>query len=53
MTLRPWEKLSESILLKSPWWTYKRDTFHLLERLARHGVWNLHGEGESLAKPDL
>jgi len=25
----------------------------LLERLARHGVRNLDGEGESLAKPDL
>ena len=25
----------------------------LLERLAGHGVRNLHGEGESLAKPDL
>ena len=25
----------------------------LLEGLARHGVRNLHGEGESLPKPDL
>ena len=25
----------------------------LLERLTRHGVRNLHGEGKYLAKPDL
>lgn len=29
MPLKSWKKLSESILYRNPWWTYKRDAFEL------------------------
>jgi len=29
MPLKPWKKLSEKIVYKNPYWTYKRDTFEL------------------------
>ena len=29
MALSRWKKLSEDILFKNPWWTYKRDAFEL------------------------
>jgi ADP-ribose pyrophosphatase len=29
MPLKTWKKLSESILFKNPWWTYKRDGIEL------------------------
>ena len=45
MTLRPWKKLTESIVFKNPYWTYKRDTLELpggrpgeLETQIRTGV---------------
>ncbi len=29
MALKRWKKLSDSVVVKNPWWTYKRDTFEL------------------------
>jgi ADP-ribose pyrophosphatase len=29
MALKAWKKLSESILFRNPWWTYKKDAFVL------------------------
>jgi ADP-ribose pyrophosphatase len=29
MPLRPWKKLSEAVMSKNPWWTYKRDACQL------------------------
>jgi ADP-ribose pyrophosphatase len=29
MALKTWKKLSESIVFKNPWWTYKKDSFEL------------------------
>jgi ADP-ribose pyrophosphatase len=29
MALKPWKKLSESLVYKNPYWTYKRDAFEL------------------------
>ena len=29
MPLKPWKKLSESIVFRNPYWTYKRDAFEL------------------------
>jgi len=52
MTLRTWKKLSESILLKNPWWTYKRDTFQLPS--GKHGEYHyVHTNGSSMVIPIL
>ena len=52
MTLRTWKKLSESILLKNPWWTYKRDTFELPS--GKPGEYHyVHTNGSSMVIPIL
>lgn len=52
MTLRPWKKLSESILFRNQWWTYKRDTFELPS--GRPGEYHyVHTDGSSMVIPVL
>ena len=52
MTLRSWKKLSESILLKNSWWTYKRDTFQLPS--GKPGEYHyVHTNGSSMIIPVL
>lgn len=29
MALKPWKKLTEEVLFKNKWWTYRRDTYEL------------------------
>ena len=50
MALSRWKKLSEDILFKNPWWTYKRDAFELAsgERGEYHYVFT---GGASLVLP--
>jgi ADP-ribose pyrophosphatase len=52
MTLRPWKKLSESILFRNPWWTCKRDTFELPS--GKPGEYHyVHTNGSSMVIPVL
>jgi len=52
MTLRPWKKLSESILFQNPWWTYKRDAFELPS--GKPGEYHyVHTNGSSMIIPVL
>ena len=52
MTLRPWKKLSESILFRNPWWTYRRDTFELPS--GKPGEYHyVHTNGSSMVVPVL
>jgi len=52
MTLGSWKKLSESILLKNAWWTYKRDTFQLPS--GKPGEYHyVHTNGSSMVVPLL
>jgi len=50
MTLRPWKKLSGSILFQNPWWTYKRDAFELPS--GKPGEYHyVHTNGSSMVVP--
>jgi ADP-ribose pyrophosphatase len=50
MALRRWKKLSESVLFKNPWWTYKRDHFEL--PTGKSGEYHyVHTNGASMIIP--
>lgn len=50
MALRPWKKLSESVVFKNPWWTYKRDEFELAT--GKFGEYHyVHTNGASMIIP--
>jgi len=50
MSLAPWKKLSESILFRNPYWTYKRDTVELPG--GRTGEYHyVHTNGSSMVVP--
>lgn len=52
MALAPWKKLSESILFKNAWWTYKRDEFEL--PTGKSGEYHyVHTNGSSMVVPVL
>jgi ADP-ribose pyrophosphatase len=52
MPLKTWKKLSESIVFKNPWWTYKKDTFELSS--GRPGEYHyVHTNGSSMVVPIL
>ena len=50
MPLKTWKKLSESVLFKNPWWTYKRDAFELPS--GKPGEYHyVHTNGSSMILP--
>lgn len=50
MPLRPWKKLSESVLFRNPWWTYKRDEFE--SGTGKFGEYHyVHTNGASMIIP--
>jgi ADP-ribose pyrophosphatase len=50
MPLKKWKKLSESILFKNPWWTYKKDVTILPN--GKEGVYHyVHTNGASMVIP--
>ncbi len=50
MPLKSWRKLSESILFRNPWWTYKRDAFELPS--GKTGEYHyVHTNGSSMVVP--
>ena len=50
MALRPWKKISESVVFKNPWWTYKRDECEL--PAGRMGEYHyVHTNGSSMIIP--
>ena len=52
MALRPWKHLSESIVLKNAWWTYKRNQFELPS--GKPGEYHyVHTNGSSMVVPIL
>ena len=52
MTLKSWKKLTESILFRNPWWTYKRDTFEMPS--GKNGEYHyVHTNGSSMVVPIL
>jgi ADP-ribose pyrophosphatase len=52
MALKSWKKLSEKIMFRNPWWTYRRDTFELPS--GRPGEYHyVHTEGSSMVVPVL
>ena len=50
MPLKPWKKLSESVLYKNPYWTYKRDAFELPSGLPGEYHY-VHTNGSSMVVP--
>jgi ADP-ribose pyrophosphatase len=52
MSLRKWKKLSESVLFKNSWWTYKKDETELAHK--KHGEYHyVHTNGSSMSIPIL
>jgi ADP-ribose pyrophosphatase len=52
MPLKSWKKLSESIVFRNPWWTYKRDAFELPS--GKPGEYHyVHTNGSSMVVPIL
>ena len=52
MALKPWKKLSESIVSQNPYWTYKRDDFELPS--GKSGEYHyVHTNGSSMVVPVL
>jgi len=52
MSLKKWKKLSESVVSRNPWWTYKRDTFELPS--GKPGEYHyVHTNGSSMVIPIL
>ena len=50
MPLSPWKKLSESVLFRNPYWTYKRDAFELPS--GKPGEYHyVHTNGSSMVVP--
>jgi ADP-ribose pyrophosphatase len=50
MPLRPWKKLSEEILARNPWWTYKKDLCELPS--GKPGEYHyVHTNGSSMVIP--
>ncbi len=50
MTLPSWKKLTESIVFRNPYWTYKRDTFELPS--GKPGEYHyVHTNGSSMVVP--
>ena len=50
MPLKPWKKLTEVVLSKNAWWTYRRDTFELPSGV--NGEYHyVHTNGSSLVVP--
>src|SRR4030066_2464438 len=50
MPLKPWKKLSESIAVRNPYWTYKRDAFELPS--GKPGEYHyVHTNGSSMVVP--
>ena len=50
MPLRPWKKLSEEILARNPWWTYKKDVCELPS--GKPGEYHyVHTNGSSMVIP--
>ncbi|HEU5360047.1 MAG TPA: NUDIX hydrolase [Candidatus Deferrimicrobiaceae bacterium] len=52
MPLKPWKKLSESVVFRNPYWTYRRDAFELPS--GRPGEYHyVHTNGSSMVVPVL
>lgn len=52
MALKSWIKITESILIRNPWWTYKRDAFEMPS--GRGGEYHyVHTNGSSMVVPVL
>ncbi|OGP77602.1 MAG: hypothetical protein A2Z40_04510 [Deltaproteobacteria bacterium RBG_19FT_COMBO_60_16] len=52
MPIKAWKKLSESIVFRNPWWTYKRDAFELPS--GKSGEYHyVHTNGSSMVIPIL
>ena len=52
MPLKPWKKLAESLLLRNPWWSYRRDTYEI--RPGTMGEYHyVHTNGSSMIIPVL
>lgn len=50
MPLQSWKKLSEAVVFKNPWWTYKRDEYRLPS--GKQGEYNyVHTNGSSMVIP--
>ncbi len=50
MSLKPWKKLSESIIFKNNWWTYKKDELELPS--GKFGEYHyVHSNGSSMIIP--
>jgi ADP-ribose pyrophosphatase len=50
MPLKTWKKLSESLVFKNPWWTYKKDSFKLPS--GKSGEYHyVHTNGSSMVLP--
>jgi ADP-ribose pyrophosphatase len=50
MALKAWKKLSEKVLFRNPWWTYKRDEFELPS--GKRGEYHyVHSNGSSMVVP--
>ena len=50
MPLRRWKKLTERIVLRNPWWTYKLDTYELPS--GKQGEYNyVHTNGSAMVIP--
>ncbi len=52
MPLKTWKKISESVLFRNPWWTYKRDRIRLPS--GKQGEYHyVHTNGSSMVVPIL
>jgi ADP-ribose pyrophosphatase len=52
MPLKPWKRVSESVVFKNPWWTYKKDAFELPS--GKPGEYHyVHTNGSSMVVPIL
>jgi ADP-ribose pyrophosphatase len=52
MPLKKWKKLTESVVSKNPWWTYRKDTFEL--PTGKPGEYHyVHTNGSSMVVPFL
>ena len=50
MPLKAWKKLSESVVFRNPWWTYKKDAFEL--PTGKPGEYHyVHTNGSSMVIP--
>jgi 8-oxo-dGTP pyrophosphatase MutT (NUDIX family) len=50
MPLKSWKKITESVLFRNPWWTYKRDEFELPSGKAGEYHY-VHTNGSSMVVP--